>query len=99
MNQNLQTKQDLRTMLEAMTQQFQAQGHEIIRYASLASCGLPEKIKTGAPQVKIVNLKQQEWDEYLESIKNGSYQADSYKQEPLEITRGRFSRMKAIDGR
>ena len=94
---NLQTKQDLRAMLAEQVQQYQAQGREITRYASLASCGLPEKIKTGAPQVKIVNLKQQEWEDFLKSVEDGTYQADSFKQEPLERTRDRFVRnMKAF---
>lgn len=98
MNQNVQTKQDLRAMLDEQVRQYQSRGNEITRYASLSSCNLPEKIKL-TTYYKPVNLKQQEWDEYLNSIKNGTYQADSFKQEPIEATRRRFRQMTAIDGR
>lgn len=95
---NLQTKQDLRAMLAEQVQQYQAQGHEITRYASLSSMNVREKIKTGV-QPKVTNLKQQEWDDFLKSVEDGTYQADSFKQEPLEQTRDRFMRLRTISGR
>lgn len=83
------SKDQIRAMLAEQVNQYVQQGGEIVRYASLSSMNIPEKIKL-TNERKIPNLKQQEWERYLESLQDGTYQADEFKQEPLRHTRERY---------
>lgn len=79
-------KDQLRAMLDQATQAHLTGGGQITRYASPSQ---PNKIKTGRPYIKPENLKQKEWEEYLEALKNGTYvpQDEPYQASPRDIQR------------
>ena len=83
-------KADLRDLLTTATKQFEDAGNEVVRYASLSSCDVREKIQLGVHH-KVHNLKQEEWENYLKEVENGTYQADTFKQEPMSRTKERFA--------
>jgi molecular chaperone DnaK (HSP70) len=83
------TKQALRDLLSQQTEQFISQGREVARHAGRSSCGIEQKIKSGAYH-KIPNLKQQEWETFLKEVESGEYQSDSFKRELSAVTVKRF---------
>lgn len=87
------TKEQLRAMLDQATKQHIEQGGSITLYASPSQ---PNKIKIGSPYIKPENLKQKEWEEYLEALKSGTYvpQDEQYQASPRDIQR--FQRQRDI---
>lgn len=83
----IMNKDQLRQFLAQAADQHVASGGEIVRYASPSN---PTKIKTGRPYIKPENLKQKEWEEYLQALKDGTYKPlsdEDYQASPRDIQR------------
>jgi hypothetical protein len=80
------SKDQLRALLAQATEAHLTSGGEIVRYASPSK---PSPIKTGSPYRKPDNLKQKEWEDYLQALKDGTYQPEheDYQASPRDIQR------------
>lgn len=75
-------KDQLRDLLAKQTERFQTvYGGEIVRYAEKDPN--PKRLLDKKPGIKPKNLKQLEWENYLQQVMNGTYQPDThYQQRP-----------------
>lgn len=72
-------KDQLRAMLAHQTHRFQdVYGGEVIKYAEKDP--KPKRLCDKKPGKKPVNLKQQEWEDYLAQVKAGTYKPDTQYQ-------------------
>lgn len=72
-------KDELAKLLAAKTEEFQAYGGEVVRYASPEN---PGPIKLGAAPILPENLRDAEWEKYLQELYSGSYAPDTDFRKP-----------------
>jgi hypothetical protein len=67
-------KEELAKLLAEKAEEFKAYGGEVVRYASPEK---PNKIKLGAAPVLPDNLRDAEWEKYLQELYSGTYAPDT----------------------
>lgn len=72
-------KEDLAKLLKVKTEEFQTYGGQIVRYASRMN---PDPIKLGAPPVIPENLRDAEWQKFIDELKAGTYCPDTDYKRP-----------------